>query len=264
MFLKRGFTIIELMVVIAVMSILAAVVFVASFDSGEKSRDAKRQADLRALQTAVELYKLKYGQYPAGCHGVTANTTGVNHISTNQNNHWSGQSGSYACASGNQYIMGHVDTNDFDQDGNTTEVFSLAPEFIPVLPVDPKVNSASANSGYVYTTNSDYTAYKIMAFDTVESESVSFDHELFRCGKSPAAVNTYGGHACNVVPNNFTGTFGYNTGSQASLPTQCTTANIYSNDYAVFGGYSDGETISGNFRDTVRAREYFTDIIHCK
>lgn len=239
MFLNRGFTIVELMVVIVVMSILAAVIFAASFDSGEKSRDAKRQTDLKTLQTAVELYKLKYGRYPLGCNGAT---TGMN-----QNN-WSGHSGTYACPSGNQYIVG------------------LAPEFIAALPTDPKINSANANSGYVYAVNSDGSVYKIMALDTVESESISFTHEFYRCGTGDP---TFLSHECTAYPNNSNqlGTYVYNgsagQGSQTNL-NQCKQESIYINDYAVFGGYSDGDTLGGTFRDWQRAREFFSDIVRCK
>jgi general secretion pathway protein G len=60
----RGLTLIEVLVVIAIIGILAAVISVNAVQSGKISRDAKRQADLRMLQSAVELYKNKEGRYP--------------------------------------------------------------------------------------------------------------------------------------------------------------------------------------------------------
>lgn len=61
---QRGFTLIELLIVVALIGILVAVIGINGLESGRQSRDAKRQADLRSLQTAVELYRNKNGEYP--------------------------------------------------------------------------------------------------------------------------------------------------------------------------------------------------------
>ncbi len=152
--IASGFTLLEVMVVVGIVAIFATIIAVNSIQSGQQGRDAKRQADVRALQSAVELYKNKYGRYPAGCRGA---------------DQWSGQQGtSYACASGDtQYIV------------------DLAPEFIPVLPLDKKLPTGNLNSGYVYRTNGAGTVFKIMAMSTVEGELVDYNHELKSCDIRP-------------------------------------------------------------------------------
>lgn len=221
---KRGFTLVEILIVLAIVSILSAFGF-ASFSEARKSaRDTERKADLQALQSALDLYKLKNGRYPAGC-----NTVGT----------WSGQLGTgYACSNGTgQYIVG------------------LAPEFISVLPLDPRLNGAS--SGYVYVTNDEGTVYKIMAENTVESEVIDPSHSFSRCTDT-----NDGSTECASQPSDPTGNNAYNTAGSAQ--NQCTNPSIFNNDYAVVGGYAAGGNWGGVYRTTERAREYFSDLIRCK
>ena len=61
----EAFTLIELLVVIAIIGLLASIVLVALNQARVKSRDAKRVADLRQIQTALELYYSDSGAYPS-------------------------------------------------------------------------------------------------------------------------------------------------------------------------------------------------------
>lgn len=53
---KSGFTLIELLVVIAIIGILASIVLASLNSARRKSRDARRVADIKQLQLALELY----------------------------------------------------------------------------------------------------------------------------------------------------------------------------------------------------------------
>lgn len=74
---KKGFTLIELLVVISVIALLATLVTSQINRAREKSRDAKRFADLKQIQTALELYYDTYQQYPrSGSYGEGTATGG--------------------------------------------------------------------------------------------------------------------------------------------------------------------------------------------
>jgi len=53
---SRGFTLIELLVVIAIIAMLSSVVLSSLNSARQKSRDARRLADIKQIQTALELY----------------------------------------------------------------------------------------------------------------------------------------------------------------------------------------------------------------
>ena len=61
-----GFTLLELLVVIAIIGLLSTLAIVALNSARQKARDAKRVADIKQVQTALELYFNDQSAYPAG------------------------------------------------------------------------------------------------------------------------------------------------------------------------------------------------------
>ena len=62
--MKKGFTLIEILIVVAIIAILASVVLIGLGPTQRIGRDSRRLADLRQVQNALELYFNKCGYYP--------------------------------------------------------------------------------------------------------------------------------------------------------------------------------------------------------
>jgi prepilin-type N-terminal cleavage/methylation domain-containing protein len=62
---KQGFTLVELLVVIAIIGLLSTLSIVALNNARMRARDAVRIADVKQIQTALELYYTDVGRYPA-------------------------------------------------------------------------------------------------------------------------------------------------------------------------------------------------------
>ena len=67
-----GFTLIEIMVVVVILGILAAFIVPKLAQEPEKARQTKAKQDIRALESALELYKLDNFYYPSTQQGLEA------------------------------------------------------------------------------------------------------------------------------------------------------------------------------------------------
>ncbi len=64
--MRKGFTLIEILIVVAIIAILASIVLVGLGPTQQSGRDARRLSDLHEVQNALELYYNKCGFYPSG------------------------------------------------------------------------------------------------------------------------------------------------------------------------------------------------------
>lgn len=144
---KKGFTIVELLVVISIMGFVSTLAITSLNSARMRARDAKRSADIRQIEKAVQLYHDKYGTYPQPCQGY---------------NTWSGHGANFGNC-------------------NTNYILNIG-EFLSLLPIDPSDNSG--NNGYIYrATTTPAQDFKIMAHMKVESTVITA-HSLARCGSS--------------------------------------------------------------------------------
>ncbi len=67
-----GFTLIEILVVVVIMGILAAIIVPRVMDQPDQARVTKAKTDIQSLVTALEMYKLQNYNYPSTNQGLEA------------------------------------------------------------------------------------------------------------------------------------------------------------------------------------------------
>jgi len=159
-----GFTLIELLVVVFIIGMLATLIIVNISEARKSARDAKRVANLKAIQTALEMYNQKNGEYPnrAECTNTTGGTGA-----------WCG-----TCSSAGGY----------DTSGPNGWIKDLAPAFIPVLPTDPKPTSNGC--GYFYQSNGkDYIVLAKLTMETCDGNCSTSSNTSIQEMKRPRWPN---------------------------------------------------------------------------
>lgn len=117
---KSGFTLMELLVVVAIIGLISSVAFVSMQRARAEARDTKRLADIDAVHNALELYYNDYGVYP--------NSSICNNLS--------------AVSACNSNFMPN------------TWIADLVPKYMKTLPIDPlnRIDNETGNHYfYIYT-----------------------------------------------------------------------------------------------------------------
>lgn len=127
--MKKGFTLVELLVVMAIISILATLIVGGFRSSQMRGRDGGRKSDLKQISNALELFYNDYGKYPAASGTQIAacpynSTTGAG----------------TACSWG------------------TSELTDSKTIYYKVIPKDP-----ASSQTYVYKVSSSQTKYQVYA-----------------------------------------------------------------------------------------------------
>lgn len=83
----EGFTLVELMVVIAIIAVLATIVGVNVLGAMDDADVSKAQAQIRNFKTALTAYKLKFKKFPSTSEGLEAlvnNPKGINFLDASE------------------------------------------------------------------------------------------------------------------------------------------------------------------------------------
>lgn len=116
---RQGFTLIEILIVVAIIAILASVVLVGLGPTQQAGRDARRLSDIREMQNALELFYNKCGYYPGSISGGACSTAAVT------GGTWTGANGLAAMLTASGAGLG-ISTIPSDPSANRTYGYGVA------------------------------------------------------------------------------------------------------------------------------------------
>lgn len=129
---NKGFTLIEILIVISLLIFLLAIVLFATNTSSAKTRDTERLSNVKEVAKALEVYHLEHGSYPV--------------------------------SPGAEWAGNAQDWGGYSNSGPTGYIPNLAPQYISKLPIDTRQEN---NKGYLYKSNG--ADYFLLVYKTLET-----------------------------------------------------------------------------------------------
>jgi len=83
---RAGFTLVELLTVIAIIALLAALILGLASNAQKKAARSRAEAEVGQLESFVTDYQMKYGQVPVDAAALAAALVAANHSLTNASN----------------------------------------------------------------------------------------------------------------------------------------------------------------------------------
>lgn len=83
---QNGFTLIELIITMAIIAVLAGLSLFALKGARESARDTRRKSDLESIRSAIELFKADCNVYPSSLPAVGTSLTGAAALGCNPAN----------------------------------------------------------------------------------------------------------------------------------------------------------------------------------
>jgi general secretion pathway protein G len=72
---EQGFTLLEIMIVVVIIGLLAAMVAPSLMSNVDKAQTSRTRQDIRQIETVLNLYRLDNFRYPSGSEGLAALVT---------------------------------------------------------------------------------------------------------------------------------------------------------------------------------------------
>ena len=108
---RKGFTLIELLIVIAIIALLATLAIISLTTAQRKARDTKRLADVKSIQSSVELYYSDNASYPAADTSFATTVSGYMQVPNPPNT-----DSPYIYGTGNDIYVVSCDLEENDHD----------------------------------------------------------------------------------------------------------------------------------------------------
>jgi general secretion pathway protein G len=80
---NKGFTLVEILIVVVILGILAAIVIPQFTDASTEAKTSSLMSDLQTLRSQIELYKIQHNDTPPTFAGFAAQMTGTTDVAGN-------------------------------------------------------------------------------------------------------------------------------------------------------------------------------------